>query len=405
MNIRETALKHEKWINNEEGGVKADFHELNSNYIGSDFSNSDLREANFNFCDLKLSNFYNSNLTRANFLRCYLSDCNLEHAKLYEANLKSADLSRAKIYKGEFYKAKLDGADLSYTEIDGEYFGQNGSLEHTKFKFTHMVNFSFDDFEFDYTDFSDAILENCTFREVGLDTAILQLTKFTNCRFDNCNFEDANLSKVKFDDCDFYECNFKQYQIEEKDVAQNNYTLCTIDGEEVELYDATELTESNLEQNNIEENPFETLDKFDDINDVYNDNTDFTQGEIDELTYGEHNLLQDEDTEKNLERSTNLNISNEDVNNTPEIDVDEDTINIEEGIEIKVEVSPSDTNKDVIALLLCIFFGLLGIHKFYERKIGMGILYFFTLGLLGIGWLVDVINYIIVIYKKEKAKD
>lgn len=44
------------------------------------------------------------------------------------------------------------------------------------------------------------------------------------------------------------------------------------------------------------------------------------------------------------------------------------------------------------ALLLCIFFGWLGVHKFYEGKIGIGILYIFTLGLFGIGWIIDIIS-------------
>ena len=44
-----------------------------------------------------------------------------------------------------------------------------------------------------------------------------------------------------------------------------------------------------------------------------------------------------------------------------------------------------------VSLLLCIFIGFLGAHKFYEGKIGMGILYIFTGGLLGIGWIVDII--------------
>jgi RNA polymerase subunit RPABC4/transcription elongation factor Spt4 len=49
-----------------------------------------------------------------------------------------------------------------------------------------------------------------------------------------------------------------------------------------------------------------------------------------------------------------------------------------------------------IALLLCIFLGWIGAHKYYEGKIGMGILYTFTLGLFFIGWIVDVI---ILIFK------
>ena len=44
-----------------------------------------------------------------------------------------------------------------------------------------------------------------------------------------------------------------------------------------------------------------------------------------------------------------------------------------------------------VAFLLCFFIGGIGAHKFYEGKIGMGILYIFTIGLFGIGWLVDLI--------------
>lgn len=47
---------------------------------------------------------------------------------------------------------------------------------------------------------------------------------------------------------------------------------------------------------------------------------------------------------------------------------------------------------NVPALVLCILFGYFGAHKFYEKKIGMGILYFFTLGLFGIGWIVDIVK-------------
>ena len=44
-----------------------------------------------------------------------------------------------------------------------------------------------------------------------------------------------------------------------------------------------------------------------------------------------------------------------------------------------------------IELLLCIFFGWAGVHKFYIGKNGYGFLYLFTFGLFGIGWLGDTI--------------
>ncbi len=48
-----------------------------------------------------------------------------------------------------------------------------------------------------------------------------------------------------------------------------------------------------------------------------------------------------------------------------------------------------------VALLLCIFLGFCGAHKFYEGKGGMGVLYLFTCGLFGIGWFVDCINLLL----------
>ena len=44
-----------------------------------------------------------------------------------------------------------------------------------------------------------------------------------------------------------------------------------------------------------------------------------------------------------------------------------------------------------VALLLCLFLGAFGGHKFYEEKIGMGVLYLFTGGLCFVGVVIDFI--------------
>lgn len=53
--------------------------------------------------------------------------------------------------------------------------------------------------------------------------------------------------------------------------------------------------------------------------------------------------------------------------------------------------SPRLINKWV-AFCLCLFLGIFGAHKFYEGKIGTGILYLCTAGLFVFGWLIDLFN-------------
>ena len=65
-------------------------------------------------------------------------------------------------------------------------------------------------------------------------------------------------------------------------------------------------------------------------------------------------------------------------------------------------ITPGISRKSkMTALLLCIFFGYLGAHKFYVGKTGMGLLYLFTLGLFGIGWLIDIILIAIGSFRDE----
>ena len=45
----------------------------------------------------------------------------------------------------------------------------------------------------------------------------------------------------------------------------------------------------------------------------------------------------------------------------------------------------------LVAALLCLFLGYLGIHRFYAGKVGTGILWLLTGGIAGIGVVVDFI--------------
>lgn len=51
--------------------------------------------------------------------------------------------------------------------------------------------------------------------------------------------------------------------------------------------------------------------------------------------------------------------------------------------------------------LITLFLGWAGVHKFMEKKTGMGILYLCTLGLFGIGWFIDILLSAIPLLKSQ----
>jgi len=59
----------------------------------------------------------------------------------------------------------------------------------------------------------------------------------------------------------------------------------------------------------------------------------------------------------------------------------------------------------LVALLLLIFLGYLGVHRFYVGKVGTGVLYFFTFALFGIGWWIDLIMIILGSFKDSTGKE
>ena len=67
------------------------------------------------------------------------------------------------------------------------------------------------------------------------------------------------------------------------------------------------------------------------------------------------------------------------------------------------------TKNKWVSFFLCLFLGVLGVHKFYEGRILLGILYLFTGGLFGVGvvviWFVKFLfNISIPIPSKENLQ-
>lgn len=61
------------------------------------------------------------------------------------------------------------------------------------------------------------------------------------------------------------------------------------------------------------------------------------------------------------------------------------------------------SNRRTITLILCIFGGFFGLHYFYNRRIGKGVLYLFTVGLFYIGWVVDIVLILLGKFKDKNG--
>ena len=58
----------------------------------------------------------------------------------------------------------------------------------------------------------------------------------------------------------------------------------------------------------------------------------------------------------------------------------------------------------VPTILLCFFFGVFGVHRFYVGKVGTGILQLLTLGGFGIWALVDFIMIVVGSFTDKQGK-
>ena len=93
--IKKVLDSHQKWINNEQGGERADLSEANLCKAGlreADLSGADLREANLCKADLRGANLSGANLRGADLRGADLRWTNLHEVDLRGADLRGADL-------------------------------------------------------------------------------------------------------------------------------------------------------------------------------------------------------------------------------------------------------------------------------------------------------------------------
>ena len=91
-------------------------------------------------------------------------------------------------------------------------------------------------------------------------------------------------------------------------------------------------------------------------------------------------------TEK-LNESTKTEMPNITINNT--------NTNTNANVNVNGTARNYPVKSKMVTLILAIFLGYLGIHRFYVGKIGTGVIWLCTFGLCGIGWLADIVLIVI----------
>ena len=96
---------HKKWLNDEEGGLKADLR-------GANLCGADLRRANLCGVNLNGASLRGADLREATLRGAILYRADLREADLREADLRGADLSGANLYGANLRGANLYRVDL-----------------------------------------------------------------------------------------------------------------------------------------------------------------------------------------------------------------------------------------------------------------------------------------------------
>lgn len=131
---------HKKWLNNEDGGERADLRYANlqdvllrgkslqgANLYGADLRSAYLRGTNLQGADLRYANLQDIDLQRTNLASADLHWSNLQDSYLQGANLQGANFSGAVLTEANFSGADttgVHGIDIYSMDNVGTYNGK-----------------------------------------------------------------------------------------------------------------------------------------------------------------------------------------------------------------------------------------------------------------------------------------
>ena len=122
--LAEILAAHKLWLNDEEGGVRADLSGANlrgANLSEADLSGADLRGANLSEADLSEANLSGADLHKAGLSGAGLSGANLSEANLSEADLSGADLRGANLSEAKELLSAVNFIDANFERVTDGY--------------------------------------------------------------------------------------------------------------------------------------------------------------------------------------------------------------------------------------------------------------------------------------------
>ena len=161
--LKEILDKHKKWVDEEEGGERA----------------------NLSFADLSLVD-----LSFVNLFDASLKDTNLSHANLRNTDLSHADLTGSDLTRANLRNADLRNADLSFVNLKGAYL-INAKLRYANLHEANLIYVDSFDADLSHTDLTYANLMGADLRNADLSCANLIGANLSNAKLSNAILNDV----------------------------------------------------------------------------------------------------------------------------------------------------------------------------------------------------------------------
>jgi uncharacterized protein YjbI with pentapeptide repeats len=237
--IRERLVRHKEWLDsNGQNGVR--FQAKKEDFTGFDFSQKDLRRAEFNSCNFDYCSFYGANLgAAATFWGCSIKKALVAHVSFENTQFIECEIENSIFHKSKFINATVTGKYLP----DSSSIITNNDFEGCTFKDTTFNNFNFfgskitgvnlDGANFNscnmpFLDFTGTIIKSslsiykCKCVYIKLSGMVIEGSSIVECDLTNAEFDSALLKGADFSRSDLTRTSFRNSDLSE---SRFNMTL------------------------------------------------------------------------------------------------------------------------------------------------------------------------------------